>query len=136
LNQNISTLSESQFWIKWLVSNEPMHRSAEKHIAFRTLQFPSTASLHERNDCSGLCYPNQRLSLFNNCGAFFRVTLFRWHTRWTVLKRIFCHNVINDWVSQDPNYFCCWAPSAKAFDDRGTSILGSNIAAILRIWYY
>jgi len=43
---------------------------------------------------------------------------------------IFCHNVINNWsrVSKEPNYFRCWAPSAKAFDDRGFSI-------ILRIWF-
>jgi len=38
---------------------------------------------------------------------------------------IFYHNVINGWfwVSKEPNYLRCWAPSAKAFNDRGSSII-------------
>jgi len=60
-----------------------MHRPAEKHIAFRTPRFPSTASLY-LSERATIALSHPRLSPFNDCGnphgAFFRVTLPRWYT--------------------------------------------------------
>jgi len=85
-----------------------------------------------------LPWVNQRLSPFNDCGnprgVFFRVILPCWHTGTFVDSKtiyfVYAHNVINGYsrVFKEPNYFRCWAPSAKAFDDRGSSI-------ILHTWF-
>ena len=53
----------------------------------------------------------------------------------------FCHNVINDWsrIFKEPNYFRCWAPSAKVFHERGSPIIlrtWFQHHAILRIWRF
>jgi len=127
-----------------------VHR-AEKHITFRTPVsiHGSTTSIRTRNDCPG---SSEILSPFNDCGdprdAFFLEWLFLagtfWNLRRTVLKSyilplIYLYFVISDWssVSKESNYFRCWAPSVKAFDNRGSSIILSfNIAAVLTIWQY
>jgi len=66
-------------------------------------------------------------------------SLAYWNLRWTILKPYIlpqCHKRL---ISKEPNYFCCWALSAKAFDARlfDYSALGFNITTILRIlWLF
>jgi len=81
-------LSESQFWIKWLVW-------AGAPSCWKTYGLPNTvsmASLHP-SECAAiaLSYTKSALELFQRGsprGAFFRVTssLTYWNLHWTVLK--------------------------------------------------
>ena len=61
---------------------EPMYRPAEKHMAFQTPWFPSTASLQSPERATiALGHPKSAFESFQRLrGAFFQVILPHWHT--------------------------------------------------------
>jgi hypothetical protein len=122
-------------------------------MTFRTPQFPSVASLYSSRAIRAntlLCdsFPFfKEMYPFDDCvdprGAFFRVTLPRWHTGTFVglfWSRISCH-VINGWsrvfkiriisVAERPARRPLMIAALRIY-----SALGSNIATVLRIWLF
>ena len=108
-------------------SYKSMHRLAEKHMAFRRIvgSLTPTIDANFRNHCPGSSEISAwALSMTARVLAFFRATLPSWNFHSTVLKPYIlpqCHKWSR--ISKESNYFRCWAPSAKTFDDRGSSII-------------
>jgi len=96
----------------------------------------STIDVNFRNDYSS--YPKLALELFQWLRGSSRYVLSSdsssleyWNLCWTILKPYILqqrHKWLISGILKEPNYFRCWALSAKAFDDRGSSI-------ILRAWF-
>jgi len=105
-------------------SYEPVYRPAEKHMAFRPPQFLSTVSLHSSERVTiALGYPKS-LEPFQRLRGFFRMTssLAYWNLRWTILKPQRYKRLISD-IQRTELFSLLSAASAKAFDDRDSSII-------------